>query len=170
MGLSHGCGPAADSGIAISSIRKAVDLGVTFFDTAEVYGPCLNEQVVGEALAPVRDQVVIATKFGFTFGEDNKKQILNSHLEPIRAAVEGSLRRPRTLWRTSCQRHDRRADRPSTTHVRRRFHRVLQAPLTANSPGRSCQTLRLGWWLRRCGVGGDGVDSWLASARSRHFA
>lgn len=96
MGLSHGYGPATDTRQTISVIRSAVDQGVTFFDTAEVYGPYLNEQVVGEALAPVRDQVVIATKFGFTFGDDNKQQILNSRPEHIRIAVEGSLRRLKT--------------------------------------------------------------------------
>jgi aryl-alcohol dehydrogenase-like predicted oxidoreductase len=96
MGLSHGYGPATDKQQAISLIRAAVDQGVTFFDTAEVYGPWLNEEVVGEALAPVRDRVVIATKFGFTFGEDNKQQILNSRPEQIRRAIEGSLRRLRT--------------------------------------------------------------------------
>ncbi|CAI8785722.1 aldo/keto reductase [Pseudomonas sp. IT-P294] len=96
MGLSHGYGAATDTAQAISLIRAAVDQGVTFFDTAEVYGPYLNEEVVGEALAPVRDQVVIATKFGFTFGEDNKQQILNSRPEHIRVAVEGSLRRLKT--------------------------------------------------------------------------
>ncbi len=96
MGLSHGYGPAIDTQQAITLIRSAVDRGVTFFDTAEVYGPYLNEQVVGEALAPVRDQVVIATKFGFTFGADNKQQILNSRPEHIRLAVEGSLRRLKT--------------------------------------------------------------------------
>jgi aryl-alcohol dehydrogenase-like predicted oxidoreductase len=96
MGLSHGYGPATDTQEAVSLIRSAVDRGVTFFDTAEVYGPYLNEQVVGEALAPVRDQVVIATKFGFTFGDDNKQQILNSRPEHIRVAVEGSLRRLKT--------------------------------------------------------------------------
>ncbi|HBP4966857.1 TPA: aldo/keto reductase [Pseudomonas aeruginosa] len=96
MGLSHGYGPATDTEQAISLIRAAVERGVTFFDTAEVYGPYLNEEVVGEALAPVRDQVVIATKFGFTFGEDNKQQILNSKPEHIRWAVEGSLKRLRT--------------------------------------------------------------------------
>ncbi|MHC6228147.1 aldo/keto reductase [Pseudomonas sp. X10] len=96
MGLSHGYGPATDTQQAIALIRSAVDRGVTFFDTAEVYGPYLNEQVVGEALAPVRDQVVIATKFGFTFGDDNKQQILNSRPEHIRVAVEGSLRRLKT--------------------------------------------------------------------------
>jgi aryl-alcohol dehydrogenase-like predicted oxidoreductase len=96
MGLSHGYGPATDTGQAVSLIRAAVDRGVTFFDTAEVYGPYLNEEVVGEALVPVRDQVVIATKFGFTFGDDNKQQILNSRPEHIRWAVEGSLKRLKT--------------------------------------------------------------------------
>lgn len=96
MGLSHGYGPATDPRQAIELIRAAVERGVTFFDTAEVYGPYLNEEVVGEALKPFRDRVVIATKFGFTFGDDNKQQILNSRPEHIRAAVEGSLRRLRT--------------------------------------------------------------------------
>jgi len=93
MGLSFGYGPATDRKQAIELIRSAVAQGVTFFDTAEVYGPYLNEEVVGEALKPLRDQVVIATKFGFTFGDDNKQQILNSRPEHIREAVEGSLRR-----------------------------------------------------------------------------
>lgn len=96
MGLSHGFGPATDTKSAVELIRAAVERGVTFFDTAEVYGPYLNEEVVGEALQPYRDQVVIATKFGFTFGDDNKQQILNSRPEHIRWAVEGSLRRLKT--------------------------------------------------------------------------
>jgi aryl-alcohol dehydrogenase-like predicted oxidoreductase len=96
MGLSHGYGPATDTQQAISLICSAVDLGVTFFDTAEFYGPYLNEQVVGEALAPVRDQIVIATKFGFAVGADNTKQTLDSRPERIRLAVEGSLRRLKT--------------------------------------------------------------------------
>lgn len=96
MGLSHGYGPATERSQAIALIRAAVDRGVTLFDTAEVYGPYLNEEVLGEALAPVRDRVVIATKFGFTFGDDNKQQILNSRPEHIRWAVEGSLKRLRT--------------------------------------------------------------------------
>lgn len=96
MGLSHGYGPATDTRQAIELIRAAVERGVTFFDTAEVYGPFLNEEVVGEALKPFRDRVVIATKFGFTFGNDNKQQILNSRPEHIREAVEGSLRRLKT--------------------------------------------------------------------------
>ena len=87
MGLSHGYGPATDTRQAIELIRAAVERGVTFFDTAEVYGPYLNEEVVGEALKPFRDRVVIATKFGFTFGDDNKQQILNSRPEHIREAV-----------------------------------------------------------------------------------
>jgi aryl-alcohol dehydrogenase-like predicted oxidoreductase len=96
MGLSHGYGPATGTQQAIKLIHAAVERGVTFFDTAEVYGPYLNEEVVGEALKPYRDRVVIATKFGFTFGDDNKQQILNSRPEHIRAAVEGSLRRLKT--------------------------------------------------------------------------
>ncbi|EEQ07831.1 aldo/keto reductase [Yersinia bercovieri] len=96
MGLSHGYGPATDTRQAVALIRAAVDRGVTFFDTAEVYGPYINEDVVGEALKPMRDRVVIATKFGFTFGDDNKQQILNSRPEHIRFAVEGSLRRLKT--------------------------------------------------------------------------
>ncbi|CAI2106971.1 putative oxidoreductase [Serratia fonticola] len=96
MGLSFGYGPATDTRQAVELIRAAVERGVTFFDTAEVYGPYLNEEVVGEALKPLRDRVVIATKFGFTFGDDNKQQILNSRPEHIRQAVEGSLRRLKT--------------------------------------------------------------------------
>lgn len=96
MGLSHGYGPATDRSQALALIRAAVDRGVTLFDTAEVYGPYLNEELLGEALKPVRDKVVIATKFGFTFGADNRQQILNSRPEQIRAAVEGSLRRLQT--------------------------------------------------------------------------
>lgn len=96
MGLSFGYGPATDTRQAVELIRAAVERGVTFFDTAEVYGPYLNEEVVGEALKPFRDRVVIATKFGFTFGDDNKQQILNSRPEHIREAVEGSLRRLKT--------------------------------------------------------------------------
>ncbi|WP_370385687.1 aldo/keto reductase [Snodgrassella alvi] len=96
MGLSFGYGAATETGKAIELIRSAVAQGVTFFDTAEVYGPYLNEELVGEALKPYRQQVVIATKFGFTFGDDNKQQILNSRPEHIRQAVEGSLRRLQT--------------------------------------------------------------------------
>lgn len=96
MGLSHAYGPATDTPQAIKLIRTAVERGVTFFDTAELYGPFLNEEVVGEALKPFRDRVAIATKFGFTFGDDNKQQVLNSRPEHIREAVEGSLRRLKT--------------------------------------------------------------------------
>jgi aryl-alcohol dehydrogenase-like predicted oxidoreductase len=96
MGLSHGYGPATDTKDAVALIRAAVDKGVTFFDTAEVYGPFTNETVVGEALAPVRDQVVIATKFGFDLdAEKGPLGGLNSRPDHIRKAVEGSLSRLR---------------------------------------------------------------------------
>lgn len=93
MGLSHGMGPATDRQHAISLIRAAVERGVTFFDTAQVYGPFTNEDVVGEALAPVREQVVIATKFGFDY---TGKGGLNSRPEYIKQTVEDSLKRLRT--------------------------------------------------------------------------
>jgi len=92
MGLSFGYGPAVDSREGIALIRAAVDRGVTFFDTAEAYGPFANEELVGEALAPFRDGVVIATKFGFTFEPDGQRG-LNSRPEHIKAVAEASLRR-----------------------------------------------------------------------------
>lgn len=94
MGLSHGYGPALPRQDAIALLRAAVERGVAFFDTAQVYGPFTNEDVVGEALAPVRDQVVIATKFGFEYA-DGKPGGLNSRPEHIRATVNGSLDRLR---------------------------------------------------------------------------
>jgi aryl-alcohol dehydrogenase-like predicted oxidoreductase len=90
MGLSSGYGPATEKTEAIKLIRKAFENGITFFDTAEIYGPFANEELVGEALAPIRDQVVIATKFGFDI---ESFPALNSHPEHIRKAVEGSLKR-----------------------------------------------------------------------------
>ena len=95
MGLSHGLGPAVDKQQGIALIRAAVERGVTFFDTAQVYGPFTNEELVGEALAPFRSQVVIATKFGFDFGADGKQGGLNSRPEYIRQMTEGSLKRLR---------------------------------------------------------------------------
>lgn len=92
MGLSHGYGAAVDHRDGIALIRAAVDQGVTFFDTAQVYGPFTNEELVGEALAPVRDQVVIATKFGFSF-DGSTSTGLDSRPGHIRATVEDSLRR-----------------------------------------------------------------------------
>jgi len=97
MGMSFGYGPPKDKQEMISVIRSAVELGVTFFDTAEVYGPFANEELLGEALAPFRDQVVIATKFGFQFDSETKKQTgLNSRPEHIRHVAEASLKRLRT--------------------------------------------------------------------------
>jgi aryl-alcohol dehydrogenase-like predicted oxidoreductase len=96
MGLSYGYGPATDRREAISLIRSAVERGVTFFDTAEVYGPFANEELVGEALAPFRDRVVIATKFGFDFDSEGAQQGLNSRPEHIKQVAEASLKRLRT--------------------------------------------------------------------------
>jgi len=94
MGLSYGYGPAQERQQAISLIRLAAENGVTFFDTAEAYGPFLNEEVVGEALAPIRDGVVIATKFGFKNGDP--KAGMDSRPERIRAVAEASLKRLKT--------------------------------------------------------------------------
>ncbi len=94
MGMSHGFGPAADRNEMIELIRAAVDRGVTLFDTAQIYGPFTNEDLVGEALAPVRDKVVIATKFGFAF-QDGRANGLDSSPESIRRTTEGSLKRLR---------------------------------------------------------------------------
>jgi len=98
MGLSHAYGPRVDKQAGIALIRTAVERGVTFFDTAEVYGPFTNEELVGEALAPVRDGVVIATKFGFDVdpATGERRGGLNSRPEHIRAVAEASLRRLRT--------------------------------------------------------------------------
>src|ERR1700676_1152140 len=93
MGLSFGYGPAVEKQEGISLIRAAVERGVTFFDTAEVYGPFTNEELVGEALAPFRKQVVIATKFGFKLDPDSGKQAgLDSRPEHIREVAEASLK------------------------------------------------------------------------------
>jgi aryl-alcohol dehydrogenase-like predicted oxidoreductase len=96
MGMSFGYGPPKDRQEMISVIRSAVELGVTFFDSAEVYGPFTNEELVGEALAPVRAQVVIATKFGFQFDETGKQAGLNSRPEHIKLVAESSLKRLKT--------------------------------------------------------------------------
>src|SRR5439155_835391 len=95
MGMSFGYGPAGDKQEMISVIRAAVDRGVTFFDTAEVYGPFTNEELVGEALAPFRDQVVIATKFGWEANpaDGGKWNSLNSRPEHIKKVAEASLKR-----------------------------------------------------------------------------
>jgi len=99
MGMSFSYGPPKDKTEMISLLRTAVERGITFFDTAEVYGPFTNEELVGEALSPLRDQVVIATKFGFDLGGSDKRPGaagLNSRPEHIKQAVEGSLKRLNT--------------------------------------------------------------------------
>jgi aryl-alcohol dehydrogenase-like predicted oxidoreductase len=96
MGMSFGYGPPKEKQEMISLIRSAVERGVTFFDTAEIYGPFTNEELVGEALAPFRRQVVIATKFGFKFGPKGEQIGLDSRPEHIKEVAEGSLKRLRT--------------------------------------------------------------------------
>jgi aryl-alcohol dehydrogenase-like predicted oxidoreductase len=96
MGMSFGLGPAIDRQEGIRLIRAAVESGVTFFDTAEVYGPFTNEELVGEALAPFRDQVVIATKFGFKSAADGRWSELDSRPEHIKEVAEASLKRLKT--------------------------------------------------------------------------
>jgi aryl-alcohol dehydrogenase-like predicted oxidoreductase len=96
MGMSQSYPPLPDRNAMIGFIRTAVERGVTFFDTAEVYGPFTNEDLVGEALAPVREKVVIATKFGFKFGPNGEPMGVDSRPEHIKQAVEGSLKRLKT--------------------------------------------------------------------------
>src|SRR3974390_379771 len=98
MGMSFSYGPPKDKKEMISLIRTAVDRGITFFDTAEVYGPFTNEDLLGEGLSPVRDKVVIATKFGFNLNPDGSPgwQGLNSRPERIRQVADASLKRLRT--------------------------------------------------------------------------
>ncbi len=95
MGLSFGYGPAVDKQQGVSLIRAAVERGITFFDTAEAYGPLTNEELVGEALAPFRGRVVIATKFGFKFGPKGEQIGLDSRPDHIKEVAEGSLKRLR---------------------------------------------------------------------------
>src|SRR6185437_10210086 len=92
MGMSYGYGPAADKKEMIALIRKAVERGITFFDTAQVYGPFTNEEIVGEALSPFHGQVVIATKFGIKI-DASGQQIMDSRPEYIKQSAEASLKR-----------------------------------------------------------------------------
>jgi len=96
MGMSFGFGPAGEKNAMIAVLRAAVEQGVTFFDTAEIYGPFVNEELVGEALAPFRSRVAIATKFGFHIGPDGKQAGLNSLPKHIREVAEASLKRLKT--------------------------------------------------------------------------
>ena len=168
MGMSFGYGPAGDKQEMISVIRSAVDLGVTFFDTAEVYGPFTNEELVGEALSPVRDQVVIATKFGFQIDPDGKQGGLNSQPEHIKEVAEASLKRLRTDVIDSVLSAPRRSERAD----RRRRRRGEGA-----DPAGQGQALRsLGGGVqnhppRACGPAGHGpperVLAVVAGTRSR---
>jgi hypothetical protein len=127
MGLTFGYGPAMEKDAAIALIRSAFESGVTLFDTAEAYG-ALNEEIVGEALAPMRDQVVIATKFGFKDGDSNLG--MDSRPERIRAVADQSLRRLKTIFPRPG------APRSAVTHRASRGHRApssgsLTPPLDA---------------------------------------
>ena len=93
MGMSYGYGPAADEQKIIALIRLAVERGITFFDTAEAYGPFVNEELVGEALAPFRGEVLIATKFGFQFGPNGEQVGMDSRPGHIKEVAEASLER-----------------------------------------------------------------------------
>src|SRR5918911_2023137 len=108
MGMSFGLGQPIDTKDGIALIRAAVERGVTFFDTAEVYGPFKNEELVGEALAPVREQVIIATKFGFNIddaGTQHQTPPLNSRPEHIKQVAEASLKRLKTDYIDLCYQH-----------------------------------------------------------------
>src|SRR5205807_8351490 len=96
MGMSFGYGPAKDKQEMISLLRKAVEQGVTFFDTAEMYGPFTNEELAGEALAPFREKVVIATKYCLKIGPKNEQIALDSRPEHIKEVADASLKRLRT--------------------------------------------------------------------------
>src|SRR6201993_2987678 len=96
MGMSSGYGPPKDKQEMISLIRSAVERGVTFFDTAEGYGPYTNEELVGEALAPMRERVIIATKFGFKFSSKGEQIGLDSRPQHIKEVADASLKRLRT--------------------------------------------------------------------------
>ncbi len=96
MGMSFGYTPLPDRNEMISLIRKSIEMGITFFDTAEVYGPFTNKELVGEALAPFRDKVVIATKFGWKAAADGKWTELDSRPEHIKQVAEESLKRLKT--------------------------------------------------------------------------
>src|SRR5579871_1733570 len=121
MGMSWSYGQAKDKQEMISLLHAAVERGVTFFDTAEVYGPYINEELVGEALAPYRDRVVIATKFGFDLsGSDNRPGAagVNSRPEHIKQAVEGSLKRLKVDAIDLLYQHrDRKSTRLNSSHV-----------------------------------------------------
>ena len=96
MGMSFGYGPPKDKQEVISLLRAAVERGITFFDTAEIYGPFINEELVGEALAPMRERVVIATKFGFKIGPKGKQMGVDSRPQHIKEVADASLKRLRT--------------------------------------------------------------------------
>jgi len=143
MGLSHAYGPPVERQAGIALIRTAVDRGVTFFDTAEVYGPFANEDLADEALAPVRDQVVIATKFGFDIdlATGERRAGLNGRPEHIKAVADASLKRLRTDRIDLFYQH--RADPAvgrSTSRLRlETFERSMKPPRRSRCEARVCR-------------------------------
>ena len=145
MGMSFGYGPAADRQEMISLIRAAVDRGVTFFDTAQIYGPFTNEDLVGEALAPMRDRVVIATKFGFDFAESGKPTgALNSRPDSIASPSSNNPppATPRSGWRKSVRSNTPHHSPPPPPHPPSppppSASSATSPPSSASSPTKSC--------------------------------
>lgn len=139
MGMSFGYGPAKDKKEMIGVIRGAVERGVTFFDTAEVYAPFTNEELVGEALAPFRKDIVIATKFGFAPdpGEGGQWRKLDSRPEHIREVAEASLKRLKVERLDLFYQHRVDPDVPIETWPVRSEHRRHSAPLNSILPAMS---------------------------------
>ena len=141
MGLSHGYGPAADKQQAIALVRAAAERGVTFFDTAQIYG-AINEEIVGEALTPFRGKVVIATKFGFELGRADQKQVLDSRPDNIRRVTEGSLERLRVeaidLYYQHRDRERRREDHGARRPLSRTLTATRRSLTEANRENETC--------------------------------
>src|SRR5438034_9163770 len=142
MGLSAMYGQPLPRAEGIRIIRAAVERGVTFFDTAEAYGPFTNEELVGEALAPFRDQVVIATKFGFELGRADQKQVLDSRPDNIRRVTEGSLERLRVeaidLYYQHRDRERRREDHGARRPLSRTLTATRRSLTEANRENETC--------------------------------
>ena len=134
MGLSYGYGPATDKHQAISLIRAAFEQGITFFDSAEAYGPFKNEELLGEAVAPFRYQVVIATKFGFKFDDNGGQSGTDSHPEHIKKVAESSLKRLNT---------DRIESFLSTSRRSRSANRRRRGSRKGFDPARQGQAFRI---------------------------
>jgi aryl-alcohol dehydrogenase-like predicted oxidoreductase len=148
MGLDYGYGPATDRQEGIKVIRGAVERGVTFFDTAEAYGPFTNEELVGEGLAPFRERVVIATKFGFGFNPAGTRYGLDSRPEHVKQVAEASLKRLKVdaidlLYQRRTEAGDTCSDRPRVATCPEAVDRADPRRSQAGAPRRES-------WRRRC--------------------